>query len=481
MIDAKTLLTECKRLGVAKSGTKKSLLVLLKAKNATGNLVQFREAVNGKYTRISSKADLLFNKILILFYSPSVCVDFYVKACDYYWAFAESSYNFRRQESFAFGCANDVDAAVRQVFLLREFKTILNSPKKDLKFSKEEIIAKVNSLYELYRSDRVATIIRATIASALVDLLSEHKGSRAHIVSMIMPNSVELIEHFIADENNPARLALYHQLFRLLHRETTRIKTELAKLLKEPLRSCAGLYDILTTKPCKNLLPVCDTVLSEHFLRRFQEETIDAQFRGNNFVLDGKEVSVEEVCRRHYCVKDGFSHALHCEGSVYLSLFHVLFGGMTKSGSIPPVKLSLCPDFFQEMLARRTPVIEMEIQRMEASDDFAAWVGEKFDKCPLETLQEPDVLKSIALSFEPQRLAQICETIVSNFVDFRKGFPDLLFWNPGTDKVKMVEVKGPRDSLSSNQILWLNRLLSIGFDALCCHVKVSVEPILNPV
>jgi len=79
-------------------------------------------------------------------------------------------------------------------------------------------------------------------------------------------------------------------------------------------------------------------------------------------------------------------------------------------------------------------------------------------------------LLELAGCIGPKRMANICDTILHNYCDFKKGFPDLLLWIPDTDKVAMVEVKGNKDSLSGNQILWLNKLASFGFTAVCCHV-----------
>jgi Fanconi-associated nuclease 1 len=43
----------------------------------------------------------------------------------------------------------------------------------------------------------------------------------------------------------------------------------------------------------------------------------------------------------------------------------------------------------------------------------------------------------------------------------RSGLPDLTLWNPDTETVWFVEVKGPGDKLSYKQILWIRSV--IGF------------------
>jgi hypothetical protein len=37
----------------------------------------------------------------------------------------------------------------------------------------------------------------------------------------------------------------------------------------------------------------------------------------------------------------------------------------------------------------------------------------------------------------------------------RSGLPDLTLWNPETEEIWFVEVKGPGDKLSFKQILWI--------------------------
>lgn len=55
------------------------------------------------------------------------------------------------------------------------------------------------------------------------------------------------------------------------------------------------------------------------------------------------------------------------------------------------------------------------------------------------------------------------------------GMPDLLLWCPRQKKAKLSEVKGPRDSLSSQQRAWIAALLAGGLDCEvhavpCCAV-----------
>ena len=48
------------------------------------------------------------------------------------------------------------------------------------------------------------------------------------------------------------------------------------------------------------------------------------------------------------------------------------------------------------------------------------------------------------------------------------GMPDLLLWCPAQGKAKLSEVKGPRDSLSSQQRAWIAAMLAGGLDCEVC-------------
>merc|ERR1712110_87698 len=52
----------------------------------------------------------------------------------------------------------------------------------------------------------------------------------------------------------------------------------------------------------------------------------------------------------------------------------------------------------------------------------------------------------------------------------RSGLPDLTTWSPGQRTVRMIEVKGPGDKLSTKQILWIEFLNSVGIQTQVCHV-----------
>lgn len=84
-------------------------------------------------------------------------------------------------------------------------------------------------------------------------------------------------------------------------------------------------------------------------------------------------------------------------------------------------------------------------------------------------------------------LIGIISRLMSDYRNTRSGFPDLTLWNVANRTVvvclgnlfvislshfiQIVEVKGPGDSLSSKQRLWLHYFNTLGVRAEVCHVQ----------
>lgn len=60
-----------------------------------------------------------------------------------------------------------------------------------------------------------------------------------------------------------------------------------------------------------------------------------------------------------------------------------------------------------------------------------------------------------------------------NYRYTRSGLPDLLIWNVNTGRIKAVEVKGPGDTLSAKQILWIDYFNKHDLEAEVCHVEAD--------
>lgn len=96
-------------------------------------------------------------------------------------------------------------------------------------------------------------------------------------------------------------------------------------------------------------------------------------------------------------------------------------------------------------------------------------------------------LQAVASGLGGRALSGICRTLAEDFCHWRHGLPDLVILTPcrlspacpseakrASPHVRFIEVKGPGDSLSVIQSLWLDRLLELGVDV--CVAKVTAAP-----
>ncbi|XP_003743505.1 fanconi-associated nuclease 1-like [Galendromus occidentalis] len=77
-------------------------------------------------------------------------------------------------------------------------------------------------------------------------------------------------------------------------------------------------------------------------------------------------------------------------------------------------------------------------------------------------------------------LVGIFRQLLTDFRFYRSGFPDIIMWNEQIRKWKVIEVKGPGDTLSTKQRYWMHLLMSLGVDCVTCRVasvhNKKIEP-----
>jgi hypothetical protein len=68
-----------------------------------------------------------------------------------------------------------------------------------------------------------------------------------------------------------------------------------------------------------------------------------------------------------------------------------------------------------------------------------------------------DELIDLALACIPAtHLKEIFERLLGDIRTHRSGFPDLIRFEPDSNRYELIEVKGPGDRLQDNQKLWLD-------------------------
>ncbi|KAJ3191292.1 Fanconi-associated nuclease 1 [Irineochytrium annulatum] len=319
-----------------------------------------------------------------------------------------------------------------------------------------------------------------------------------------------------------------------LHRTQDRIVT-LTSLLAQHLylrRSRGAWHDDLalcltTSKQLKLAVEACERALEDPMVQAGHRRSIEARLQrltkkdGRKYLFHLLRANPPETCvvaRRTYSVanrkalwwddvaeqevtvemlalarweRDGWK-GFHSENSVITTLFGMLFwdvifcddtavvGGVAGVFCSPfqDAPLDLGTEFFWES---RRGLIEGRLREIE-SGGFASILEEVDDKqremktrcrgVNWKWFAKQDVLE-IAECFGGPALSRICEEFARCYWAHCGGVPDLCVWHYETRRVRMIEVKGQGDRLSSKQMVWLDFLLEVG-------IEVEVFKVVTP-
>ncbi|KAK0085140.1 hypothetical protein PV325_005727 [Microctonus aethiopoides] len=207
---------------------------------------------------------------------------------------------------------------------------------------------------------------------------------------------------------------------------------------------------------------------------------IDAEENMNSYA------QVEILAQSHY-MKNGFTKGLHCEGNLPVTLCTCAFWNEIYSVSVPGAficRYQHAPlDLWSSMfIENRQKQIQKRIVALNHLDieDFC----EEMYECYVShkehsSLMTPNLfhddkdIKEIIRCLGMKKVIGLCLVLLNDFYHLSAGFPDLIVWNADTLECKVVEVKGPGDSLSIKQKLWINRLMELGINTEVCYVKAK--------
>ncbi|KAG1669716.1 Fanconi-associated nuclease 1 [Nymphon striatum] len=212
---------------------------------------------------------------------------------------------------------------------------------------------------------------------------------------------------------------------------------------------------------------------------------------------DFEVCSVERVALDHY-KESGYPEGLHREGSVFVTLYGLLFWDIIYNDDIPDVfrvpyqayPLDLNSDCFYE--SRKTQ-IDKHVKWLEfaTNKDIQDVIKNNWTKhqgeislVKWDCFSDLDHLLPFIGCLDGAATSAICKKLAHDFRSFRSGVPDLTVWNPEEKTMKywiniqvtiitfqMVEVKGPGDRLSPKQMVWINYLCASKIPAEVCYVE----------
>jgi Fanconi-associated nuclease 1 len=90
-----------------------------------------------------------------------------------------------------------------------------------------------------------------------------------------------------------------------------------------------------------------------------------------------------------------------------------------------------------------------------------------------DVVADPEDLAMIAAGMPPGGLAAMFEQFATAAGGLSgSGMPDVTLWKPG-EATRLLEVKGPGDSLSNKQRAWIDTLAAHGVDIVTCLVRAK--------
>ncbi|KAF6176446.1 hypothetical protein GIB67_010083 [Kingdonia uniflora] len=199
---------------------------------------------------------------------------------------------------------------------------------------------------------------------------------------------------------------------------------------------------------------------------------------------DGEQCGVEQLALQYYAAEGGGWQGVHTESGIWMTIFGLLMWDvifsdvsdvfLTKFQTAP---LDLGTDNFY--IARKS-LIESHLSKihdgMAEEILITSWElhvgtscrGVNWDRHPLS-----DLRAAVTCVGGPS-LASLCRLLAQDYKSWSSGMPDLLLWRFFGEykggEAKLVEVKGPKDSLSEQQRAWLLLLMDIGFSTEICKV-----------
>ena len=186
--------------------------------------------------------------------------------------------------------------------------------------------------------------------------------------------------------------------------------------------------------------------------------------------------SVEQYVLTHLKEKEAFTYGLHKEGYIFMALFHALFADIVYSDNVPNVFFSpyqqLPLDWMtKDFMENRSELIRCRYIDLECSFKRKDIIRDNCDRFPdlahSSMFEDTDSLIELSESFKIHQLEKIFSRIFE--LGSYSGMPDLCMWGNSEKRnckqLVLCEVKGPGDTLSNKQIVWLHYFREIGVNA----------------
>ncbi|KAM9962450.1 hypothetical protein ACTFIR_005358 [Dictyostelium discoideum] len=242
----------------------------------------------------------------------------------------------------------------------------------------------------------------------------------------------------------------------------------------------------------ENQLQITNSVKKEEEQEEEEErEGQEKEEEEEEEIIEITHGTVEEVSLEHYSQNGGWE-GIHCETSIFITLYVLYFWDIIFDSNVPhvfqsPFQNSPLDFGSDEFYFTRKESIDNRIKRLEHSnyDDLLILLNQSWlhNGCEARGVNwkstSLEQLSIISKCLGGKLIAFISRLLTEDFKSFSHGMPDLLLWklnnnnnnnsNDIDDKnnnssIKFVEVKGTGDRLRDQQRIWIDMLISFGCD-----------------
>ena len=194
--------------------------------------------------------------------------------------------------------------------------------------------------------------------------------------------------------------------------------------------------------------------------------------------------NVEECATQAICRSKGEGWTgRHCEGGTLQFIFVLLMWEVIFTSEVLPLRFQSIPiDFASPSFLNRLPEFTTRSKEIESFSEedlccqlktsYEAHAGISAFSCTWDSTPV-DVLLEVATCLGSIRTGKLCLEFCSQMQ--LSGMPDLLLWSPISREVLVSEVKGPGDTLSTKQEIWLTRLTQMNIPCEVCRVVDADE------
>ncbi|GMR59712.1 hypothetical protein PMAYCL1PPCAC_29907, partial [Pristionchus mayeri] len=205
--------------------------------------------------------------------------------------------------------------------------------------------------------------------------------------------------------------------------------------------------------------------------------------RKNLFVKTTKDGDVEQISVERvaldYFLEEGMENGLHSEGEIWHLAFKLLFWDVIYTHGVQGVwlcELQASPlDHDHSLYEARKDAFEERFEwlRSSSEEDRLAMVEQNWNGTETITMAE---FKGFLSACSLPTLLGVLTILAKEPRHRRSGFPDLVLWSATKQMITVAEVKGPGDTLSTKQRLWLDFFMNQDNErvkAYLCKVKAS--------